>query len=76
MHTEPECSPNFMNPIFLAELTLTKPWIAGIGVAALVLLYLAFKTAKFVMKLVLWIVVIAAIAFAAWWFYTGHRSPL
>ena len=68
--------PNFMNSTILAEFTLTTPWIAGIGVAVLVLLYLAFKTAKFVMKLVLWIVVIAAIAFAAWWFYTGHRSPL
>lgn len=63
-----------MNPTVLAEFTLTKPWIAGIGVAVLVLLYLAFKTAKFVMKLVLWLVVIAAVALAAWWFVAGQRS--
>lgn len=66
--------PKFMNPFFLAEFTLTNPWIAGIAVGVLVLLYLAFKTAKFVMKLVLWLVVIAAIAFVAWWFYSGQRS--
>lgn len=64
-----------MNPIMLAEFTLTKPWIAGIGLAALVVLYFMFKAAKFVMKMLLIFVVLGAIALAVWWFYSGHRSP-
>lgn len=64
-----------MTPTTLAEFTLTKPWIAGIGLAALVILYFTFKAAKFAMKLLLVLVMLGAIALAIWWFYSGHRSP-
>ena len=64
-----------MTPTILADFTLTKPVAIGIGVAVLVLLFLAFKAAKFVMKLVLVLAVLGTIALAIWWFYFGHPSP-
>ena len=54
---------------------MATPTIVGIGVAALVLLYLWFKVSKFVMKLLLAFAVLAVMALAAWWFYSGHRGP-
>ena len=62
-----------MNLNFLATVAKTTPVV--IGVAVLVLLYLWFKVSKFVMKLLLACVVLAVMALAAWWFYSGHHGP-
>ena len=50
-----------MNPIFLAAITVTKPGAVGIGIVALVVLYLAFKVTKFVVKMLLLLAVLAAL---------------
>jgi xanthosine utilization system XapX-like protein len=60
-----------MNPLFLAVLTVTKPAAAGIGIVALVGLYLAFKVAKFVIRMLL---LAALAALAAWWYYAAHHG--
>jgi low temperature requirement protein LtrA len=60
-----------MNPIILAALTVTKPVAIGIGIAGLVLLFLAFKVGKFVIKILL---LLAALGLAAWWYYTAHHG--
>ena len=62
-----------MNPIFLAVLTVTKPAAVGIGIVALVVLYLAFKVAKFVIKILL-LAALAALCLAAWWYYAAHHG--
>jgi xanthosine utilization system XapX-like protein len=62
-----------MNPIFLAALTVTKPTAVGIGIVALVGLYLAFKVAKFVIKILL-LAALAALGLAAWWYYAAHHG--
>lgn len=60
------------NPILLAALTVTKPGAVGIGIAALVLLYLAFKVGKFVIKMLLLLAALAALGLAAWWYFASH----
>ena len=49
--------------------------VIGIGVAALVVLYLAFKVGKFLIKLLLVLAALAAIGLAAWWYYIAHYGP-
>jgi hypothetical protein len=63
-----------MNPIFLAALTVTKPAAIGIGIGALVVLYLAFKVGKFIIKMLLLLAVLAALGLAAWWYYAAHHG--
>lgn len=63
-----------MRPDFLAVLPVTAPVAVGIGVAALVGLYLVFKVGKFVFKLLLVVAVLAAIGGAAWWYWAGHHG--
>jgi hypothetical protein len=63
-----------MNPIFLAVLTVTKPAAVGIGIVALVVLYLAFKVTKFVIKMLLLLAALAALGLAAWWYYAAHHG--
>lgn len=63
-----------MHPFLLAALTVTKPVAVGIGLAALVVLFLAFKVGKFVMKLLLLLAALAAIGLAAWWYYSAHHG--
>jgi len=62
------------NPILLATLTVTKPGAVGIGIAALVVLYLAIKVTKFVIKMLLLLAALTAIGLAAWWYYTAHHG--
>jgi uncharacterized membrane protein YebE (DUF533 family) len=63
-----------MNPIILAALTVTKPVAIGIGIGALVVLYLAFKVGKFIIKMLLLLAALAALGLVAWWFYTAHHG--
>jgi hypothetical protein len=51
---------------------LSPVWLVGLAVAALVSLWLAFKIAHFVIKLVCGLFVLAAIAAAVWWFFLRH----
>jgi len=62
-----------MNPIIIAELTVTKPVAVGIGVAALVVLYLAFKVGKFILKTLLLLAALTALGLAARWYYIAHH---
>jgi len=62
------------NPILLAALTVTKPGAVGIGIAALVVLYLAFKITKFIIKVLLLLAALAALGLAAWWYYAAHHG--
>ena len=55
-------------------LVTTKPIIVGIGVAALILIWLAFKVGKFVMKMLLLLAALAALGFAAWWHFSSHHG--
>ncbi len=64
------------NLIFLASLTVTKPVAVGIGITALVVLFLAFKIGKFVIKLLLVFAALAAILLAAWWYYSAHHGSV
>jgi hypothetical protein len=57
---------------FLAQAQVSKPMFIGIGVAALVILFLAFKVTKFVMKMMLMLVAFAALAGAAWFYFSTH----
>ena len=63
-----------MNPALFATLTVTKPVAVGIGVAALVVLYLGFKAAKFILKMVLVLAALLALVLAAWFFYAAHHG--
>jgi hypothetical protein len=62
------------NPILLAALTVTKPGAVGVGIAALVVLYLAFKVTKFVVKMLLVLAALVAIGLAVWSFYSAHHG--
>jgi uncharacterized membrane protein YebE (DUF533 family) len=62
------------SPIFLAALTVTKPVAVGIGIGALVVLYLAFKVGKFIIKMLLLLAALAALGLAAWWYYAAHHG--
>lgn len=63
-----------MNLAILETFTVTKPVAVGMGVAVLVALYLAFKAAKFLMKMLLVLAALAALVLAAWWYYTAHHG--
>ena len=65
-----------MNPVTLGALTVTKPVAVGIVVGALVLLYLAFKVGKFLIKTLLWLLLLIAIGLVAWWFLKTHHGSL
>jgi hypothetical protein len=63
-----------MHPNILAVLTMSKPMAIGMGLAALVVLYLAFKVSKFAMKLLLLLAALSALGLAAWWYYDAHHN--
>jgi len=63
-----------MNAAILATLAVTKPVAVGIGVAALVVLYLAFKVGKFLLKMLLLLAALTALGLAARWFYVAHHG--
>ena len=63
-----------MSTAFFAATTVTTPVAIGIGVAALVLLYLAFKAVKFIVKMLLILAALGAIGLAAWWFFSVHHG--
>lgn len=63
-----------MNSDLLATFTVTKPVAIGLGVAALVVLYLGFKAVKFMMKLLLLLTALVAIGLAAWWYFAAHHA--
>jgi len=63
-----------MNPIFLATLTVTKPAAVSIGIVALVVLYLAFKVGRFIIKMLLLLAALAALGLVAWWYYAAHHG--
>ncbi|HEU6448828.1 MAG TPA: hypothetical protein VFV23_10375 [Verrucomicrobiae bacterium] len=63
-----------MNAEFFTTIAVTKPVAAGIGVAALVLLYLAFKAVRFFIKIILLLAALAAIGLALWWFLAAHNA--
>jgi len=65
-----------MNPFILAVLPVTKPVAVGIGIAALVVLYLGFKAAKFILKMLMVLAALLALGLAAWWYYTAHHGAL
>jgi hypothetical protein len=44
-------------------------WMIGLGLAAVFALYISYKIGRFLMKLVLAVIVLAAIAGAVWWFW-------
>lgn len=46
------------------------------AIAAVVGLYLAFKVGKFILKTLLWLLVLGAIGVAAWWFFAAHHGSL
>ena len=62
------------DPVSFATLVVTKPVTVGIGIAALALIFLAFKAAKFVMKMLLLLAALAALGLAAWWYYAAHHA--
>lgn len=53
---------------------MTQPVAIDTGLAALVVLFLAFKAGKFVMKLLLLLAALAAIGLAAWWDFAAHHG--
>ena len=55
-------------------MTLDKPVAIGIGIAALVALYVAFKVSKFIMKIVLLLAVSVGISLVVWWYFTKHHG--
>ena len=64
------------NPILLAAFAVTKPAAVGIGISALVVLFLAFKVSKFVIKMLLMFAALIAIGLAAWLYYTAHHGSV
>ncbi|MSU59031.1 MAG: hypothetical protein EXS35_12840 [Pedosphaera sp.] len=62
------------NSILLAALAVSKPVAVGIGLAALIGIWLAFKVAKFVIKMLLVLAALTAIGLAVWWYYTAHHG--
>lgn len=56
-----------------ASVTLNKPVLIGIGIAALAGIFVAFKLGKFILKLVLLLAAIAALGLAAWWYFGAHH---
>lgn len=60
------------NLFLLAQAQVSKPMLIGIGIAALLVLFLAFKVTQFVMKMVLLLVACAALAGATWHYFGAH----
>ncbi len=60
------------NFILLAQAQVSKPMLLGIGLAALVILFLAFMVTKFAMKMVMLLAAFAALAAAAWYYFGTH----
>lgn len=58
--------------LLLAQAQVSRPPLIGVGLAALVILFLAFKVTKFVMKMVLLLAALAALAAAAWFYFGAH----
>ena len=58
--------------LFLAALTVDKPVAIGIAVAAMAVLYLAFKITRFAVKILLVIAAVTAIGLAARWYFAAH----
>lgn len=65
-----------MNPMFLFALPVGRSVAVGIVIAMLVGVYLAFKIGKFILKMLLWLVVLTATGLAVWWFYTSPHGSL
>lgn len=63
-----------MTEPFLAFVTVTKPAAVGLGVAALVVLYLGFKAAKFILKMLLVLAALLALGLAVWLYYAAHHG--
>ena len=63
-----------MNETFLAAITATKPVAVGLGIAALMVGFLGFKAAKFVIKMLLLLAALVAMGLAAWWYYAAHHA--
>ena len=63
-----------MNLPLLAAIAVNKPVAIGIGIGALVVLYLAFKAVKFIVKMLLVLMALGAIGLAAWWFFNAHHA--
>jgi hypothetical protein len=63
-----------MKTVILAALPVTKPVAIAIGVGALGVMFLAFKVGKFLMKMVLLLVALAALGMAVWWYYAAHQG--
>ena len=63
-----------MNPQLFRPLAVTKPAAIGIGVAALVVRYVAFKATKFALKLVMMLIALVALGLGAWFYWTAHHG--
>jgi hypothetical protein len=61
-----------MKTMILAALPVTKPVAIGIGVGALVVMFVALKVGKFLLKMILLLVALAALGLAAWWYFAAH----
>jgi hypothetical protein len=61
-----------MEDLLLAQAHVTKPVLIGIGVAALVTLFLTYKITKFVTKILLLLAAFTALAAAAWIYLATH----
>jgi hypothetical protein len=55
-------------------MTIDKPVAICIGIAAVVVLYAAFKVGKFIMKIWLMLVALLAIGLAVWWYFAKHHG--
>jgi len=64
------------NPILLAALEVNKPAAVGIGIAALIVLYLAFKVTKAILKMLLVLAALTALGLAAWAYYAAHHGSM
>jgi len=63
-----------MAELVLAAATLTKPAAVGLGLAALVVLYLGFQAAKFIIKMLLVLAALLALGLAVWLYYAAHHG--
>ncbi len=55
-----------MHSLMPPALAVTEPVALGIGVAALLVVFVAFKVARFVMKMILMLAAVAALAVTVW----------
>ncbi len=61
-----------MHSLMLAALAVTEPVALGIGVAALLAIFVAFKVVKLVMKMILMLAALAALGLTVWWLLGAH----